>query len=233
MPDLPPHERASRDQRRRRRLLMKLAAEQDDLCFYCDKLLSFPDADRKYGNAERNSEDAASFDHVVPKSRNGRMGANLVIAHRQCNSLRDVNELTEEQTEKLERLNERRAYLFNAESGKTSPTTFGVISVSSIALADKLDDPETLQSERGMICSFIQRYVRVMKSVAAIQDANQWQYVSDLVLTDYLEKLDRGDLLFKTYIASIFKAVRMNQMRKRFIVHNRSLQIRKDTETEN
>src|SRR5216684_5719449 len=111
--------RASSDQRRRRRLLMRLGAEQDDLCFYCDKLLDYPDPDKKYENDERNYETAASFDHVIPRSKNGRTGDNLVIAHRGCNSHRNVNELTEEQTVKLIALNERRKHIFSPESGKT------------------------------------------------------------------------------------------------------------------
>jgi 5-methylcytosine-specific restriction endonuclease McrA len=213
-------ERASRDQRRRRRLLRKLGAEQDDLCFYCDQLLDYPDPDVKYQNNERNTDQAASFDHVIPRSQNGRTGANLVIAHRGCNTHRNVLELTEEQTQKFLLLNERRKHLFDETIGKTAPSTFGIISLSSIVLADKVDDPETPHTMRGRICRFCQRYCFAMRSIRRIKDSDAWQYVSNLVLKDYLEKLETANLMHKTYIASILKGIRMNDMRKRFELHS-------------
>lgn len=178
------------------------------------------DPERRYENAERNGGDEASYDHVIPKHHNGRGGINLVVAHRDCNSKRARRELTEDETKKLDALNIRRKHLFSECSGKTDPSTFGIVSWSSIVLADKVDDPETLNGMRGLICKFCQKYARDLGGLENIADSDRWQYYSNLVMQDYLAKLAANDFLYKTYIASIIKAVRMEHLRKRFHLPN-------------
>ena len=55
----------------RRRFVLRLAAAQDNLCFYCDRPLQLADYDKavRYANGDRQGDDVASIDHIIPRAR--------------------------------------------------------------------------------------------------------------------------------------------------------------------
>lgn len=59
---------------RKRRIKTKMFSEQAEKCFWCQRAMQMTDA---------------SFDHLVPRSRGGGNAlANLVLAHKACNTAR-------------------------------------------------------------------------------------------------------------------------------------------------
>ena len=84
--------------RRRRR---KLADMQDNLCFFCETPLVFSDETK-----DPNGPLVASDDHFFSRSQGGGGGvANIVIAHRKCNSELHHHPKSQELEERFYKLN--------------------------------------------------------------------------------------------------------------------------------
>ena len=106
----------------------------------------------RYANGDRQDDDVASIDHIIPRSEGGRLGFNAVVAHRRRNAERNRRPITPAETARLAALNERRRHAFFKGAGATSPTEFGIESNASVALAAALnaleDAEETTQGAR-------------------------------------------------------------------------------------
>jgi hypothetical protein len=193
----------------RRRFLLRLAAAQDELCFHCDKPMDLPEAKSYYENDSRNDPNVASLDHLVPKSKNGRRGFNVVIAHRRCNELRGNADPTPEQIAKLDALNIKRLHLFTEEMGKTSPATFGIITNASVVLAHILDHYEGDKPHhlRHRICSLFQKFNFDMNAIDLVSNRNTWNKCKNALVAQYLKEASRIEFEGSTHVHSVFLGI--------------------------
>ena len=124
----------SKNYRQRRR--KRLAEDQDNLCFFCDEpLLFYPD-----DTSDGNHPLVASDDHFIARAAGGRgTMANLVIAHRQCNSERNHSAKEHHYVDKLARLNEKRGFSPVDDEPFGSIHTYTIASPAALALFDRLN----------------------------------------------------------------------------------------------
>jgi hypothetical protein len=209
---------ACRSQQKKRRVLYKYAEPQDNLCFFCDMPVILPEIRKYYENYELNGELEASFEHVVPKSFGGkRRGINVVIAHRKCNTERGTTNYSERLLKKLEELNIRRAYLFavDKDSGKISPSTFGMVTPSSIMLVEELNGLDFDIKIRRKITTFMNKYCEHMKQLDNIQEHKTWVRVVELLYDDQIQILQKYHLELETLIRCVMYGIKRNWYNRR------------------
>lgn len=166
-----------------------------------------PEVGKRYGPDDHNEDDVASYDHLVPRSRGGQGGFNMVISHRGCNSKRGQNTPTDEELQRLTVLNERRKYLFTAEHGKISAASFGEITSASIVLAEVLNDLEGEDAyvQRHLVCRFVDLFHRDIRTIDAIEKYDDWHRIVSLVCKHHLERLNSEScqIILKTFVANM------------------------------
>jgi Uncharacterized protein conserved in bacteria len=84
----------------------KLWVAQDGMCFHCGRPMAFERATQM-----KHPPLAWSREHVVPYSKGGRAGTNIVLAHYKCNTERGNQDPSEEMLQKARRIWERAATL--------------------------------------------------------------------------------------------------------------------------
>lgn len=75
----------------------KLFSAQSGLCFHCDKAM-LPHAVKKKPNGKRDK--GWTREHLIPKSKGGGRGKNIVLAHAVCNAERGNEPPTVEMVDK-------------------------------------------------------------------------------------------------------------------------------------
>ena len=199
-----------------RRFVLRLAAEQDNLCFYCGYLMLLPsrNAAIHYTNSERNCPDTASIDHIRLKSQGGGNGFNIVIAHRKCNTDRNKRPLNLAELQKLATLNTRREHLFSPEHGHINPASFGIISNASVALAHILDN--TTQGDyKHSICQLLQRFNKSIKALDPIKSQRVWNLCSKMFYTAAIDEAKNIGGDGETHARSIMHAILSERRRQR------------------
>ena len=91
----------------------------------------------RYANGDRQDDDVASIDHIIPRSEGGRLGFNAVVAHRRCNAERNRRPITPAETARLAALNERRTYRFQEDQVWDDRT--GKVARLSAVMAGRFD----------------------------------------------------------------------------------------------
>ncbi len=211
----------SHHQRRRRRLLIRLAELQDNLCFHCGESMRLPDPDASYGNGELNAEDYASYDHLHPRIKGGKGGFNLVISHRGCNSKKGDRPPTFEEMEKLESLNETRKHLITPEHGIISPASFGEVTSATIVLAEVLNNLEGEDSNKHchVVCRFLAIFYRDIKALDAIENIDNWERIVKLIECVHRTKLysDESSILqnLRNFVANVINSIIRNRRLRR------------------
>jgi len=209
-------------QRRRRRLLIRLAELQDNLCFQCGEPMRLPHPDASYGNGELNAEDYASYDHLYPKIKGGKGGFNLVISHRGCNSKKGDRPPTPQELVKLEVLNETRKHLITPDHGIISPASFGEVTSATIVLAEVLNNLEGEDSNKRchIVCRFLAMFYRDIKVLDVIENIDDWDRIIKLVDESHRSKLhsDTCTILpeLRNFVANVINSIiRNRRLRKK------------------
>lgn len=211
--------RAGKSARRRRRLLIRLAEAQDNLCFHCHLPMVLPDPATHYDHSARNGDDIASYDHLLPRSKGGQGGFNLVIAHRGCNSRRGHLIPTEAEMEKLIILNEKRKHFFTSEHGRISAGSFGEVTSSSIVLAEVLNSLEgdDAHRQRSLTCRFINSFYQNIRALDVLVNNDDWQRLVCIVRDYHLQRLfdQVCQIEPKSFVANVIQSIVKNRTDKR------------------
>jgi hypothetical protein len=211
--------RPNKSARRRRRMLLKLAEAQNNQCFHCQDLMLLPDLDTLYRTDERNDERVASYDHLLPKSKGGRGGFNLVIAHRGCNSKRGQEIPTGDEIARLDALNENRKHFFSATRGHISPGSFGEITSSSIVLAKVLNalDGPAANKQRFLVCKFLNAFYQDVRVVDLVTVNKDWFRISSIIKDYYMKRLfsEGCRITEKNFVANVVHSIIKNRATKR------------------
>ncbi len=212
-------EESSRASRHRRRALARLAEAQGNLCFYCKQPMFLPDPNRRYENHALNFDEAASYDHVIPKNKGGRGGDNLVVAHRKCNSEKEDRIPTDEELNDLIELNKKRQHLFTCDHGKISPSTFFEVSEATIILAKTLNEIETEDANkiRHAVCQSINLYNNAIKSLDIIKDTDRWYQRAEIAKAKHLKNVNSNHRMrnVKHLVENVIESIFRNRCQRR------------------
>lgn len=162
----------------RRRRVMRYAEFQDGLCFYCSGEMFFLDPGLAYGGDSEVEQSAqvASEDHVVPTSEGGsRHRSNVVVCHRQCNSIKGRSMPTDKMLHDLRVLNDRRGFHQTATPGQLTADTF--MSNPSPALRLLLSDANAMEGKEGAIVrrTISRKLARAIKMQNGVRDIKDRQ----------------------------------------------------------
>lgn len=182
---------------------MALHQDHDGGCFYCGGEMFFLDPGAFYdglGETEQRP-DVASEDHVIPVALGGtRHRSNVVIAHRDCNSIKGNTPPSPAMLERLAILNERRGFLVPDVPGQMQPNTFFTVAETSKAmfyLCDLLNAIEgvTGQRARNKLAKRLDVMIAMRKS---LRDVKNEQHRLAL-LEMFEDNLSSSDLYSATY----------------------------------
>lgn len=136
-------------------MLYAIHQDNDGGCFYCGEQMFFLDPGLFYnglGEIEQGP-DVASEDHVTPITLGGtRHRSNVVVAHRQCNSIKANSPPTPAMLERLDALNQKRGFYRPNKPGQMNPDTFFTAAETTKAmhyLCDLLNDIEGVEGTRA------------------------------------------------------------------------------------
>ncbi len=211
---MPKHNSVEYRNRKRRRL----AAYQDNLCFYCEKIMIFSDeAD------DPNGPLIASYDHFHSRATGGSGDqSNLVLAHRVCNSQHSHFRKSEELYEKFRALNIKRG--FGDELGNVdkhvaeSALRLDSFMKYSVAAEDFFQRINEIPFNNGGnrirtgINRALTRWSAVLKELSKMDNKTLAYKMAQLWISDYLserepfcEEVKRiSGITVKTYLTNIF-----------------------------
>ena len=138
-----------------------------------------------FENDALNTPDAASVDHIIPKSEGGRNTIdNIVVACRQCNSSRGSRPLTAEQDARFQALQDKRKGELR-HVGIIVPESFGDLTPGSVYLADLLNRVEGRADAivGHTVSRTITKYLKLMAGLDDVRKFDIW-YQLALLLTD-------------------------------------------------